>query len=328
VSLTIKEIAELCGVSHGTVDRALNNRPGISQKTKNRILKVAQEFNYQPDFLAKSLATGTTKTIGLILFDLYNRSFSQLTNAIETESRQRGYFVNLLLTDKNIKTEQKAIEHLVNRKVDGIILMPINQGLDFEQYLERFNIPIVTICNKLSDNWNYIGIDDRSAMRDAVHYVAGKSYDRIVYICPPLAYRGQTNIYTQEERLEGLLEGMSQAGFTEPPVIVSEKDYIAALDRLKLNSKRTAIMCSCDQYALETMNYLKEKGLRIPEDIGLMGFDNIDVLKYISPKLTTVHYNVEQMGQSAVDVLLQAKDSREVPNAPLVEYKIIGGESL
>ncbi|MFD0676674.1 MULTISPECIES: LacI family DNA-binding transcriptional regulator [unclassified Paenibacillus] len=328
MSVTIKEIAELCGVSHGTVDRALNDRPGISHKTKEKILKIATDLNYKPDFLARSLAKGTTKTIGLVLFDLYNRSFSQLTNSIETESRHREYFVNLLLTDKSFHTEKQAIEHLVNRKVDGIILFPINQGMDFEQYLEQFNIPIITICNKLSDKWSYIGIDDRSAMSDAVQYVSDKGYERIVYICPPLAYRGVSNIYTQEERLEGLLEGMRLKNFTEEPVIITDKQYVDALDRIDLKLKRTAIICSCDQYALEAMNYLKEKGIRIPDEIGLMGFDNIDVLKYITPKLTTVHYNVEQMGKLAVDVLLEQLDTSEVTSPPLIDYTIIEGESL
>ncbi|TDF95153.1 LacI family DNA-binding transcriptional regulator [Paenibacillus piri] len=328
MSITIKEIAELCGVSHGTVDRALNDRPGISLKTKEKILKVAADLNYQPDFLARSLAKGTTKTIGLVLFDLYNRSFSQLTNSIEMESRQREYFVNLLLTDKSFETEKQAIEHLVNRKVDGIILFPINQGADFEQYLKRFNVPIVTICNKLSDYWSYIGIDDRSAMSDAVQYVIDKGYQRIVYICPPLAYHGVSNIYTQEKRLEGLLEGMRLKNFAEEPIIVTDKHYIRALDNIDLKLKRTAIICSCDQYALETMNYLKDKGIRIPDDIGLLGFDNIDVLKYITPKLTTVHYNVEQMGKLAVDVLLEQIDKSAVTSPPLIEYKIIEGESL
>jgi LacI family transcriptional regulator len=328
MSLTIKEIADICGVSHGTVDRALNNRSGINVMTKNKILKVAKEYKYQPDFLASSLAKGRTKTIGLVLFDLYNRCFSQLTNAIETESRRQDYFVNLLLTDKDIQTERKVIEHLVNRKVDGIILHPINFGTEFESYLEQLNIPIITICNKLSDHWSYIGIDDRSAMRDAVSYVSKRGYDRIVYICPPLAFLGKTNIYTQEERLGGLLEGMQLNQFKEEPIIVTDKNYIDALNRLDLKAKRTAIMCSCDLYALETMNFLKEKGLRIPEDIGVMGFDNIDVLKYITPRLSTVHYNVEQMGKWAVDLLIRRLNTVEVSSSPLVNYEIIEGDSL
>lgn len=328
MSVTIKEIADICGVSHGTVDRALNNRPGISDKTKEKILKIAAELNYYPDFRARSLAKGTTKTIGLVLFDLYNRSFSQLTNAVETESRSKDYLVNLLLTDKCIHSEKEAIENLISRKVDGIILFPINQGEAFESYLTNLNIPIVTICNKLSDKWSYVGIDDRSAMKDAVTYVAGKGYERVVYICPPLAYRHQSNIYTQLERFEGLLAGMQQCGYTEEPIVITEKDYLRTLSLIDLKASKTAILCSCDLYALETMNFLKDRNYRIPEDVGLMGFDNIDVLKYISPKLTTVHYNVEEMGFRAVDALVRQLETQTPSSTPLVEYKIIQGESL
>jgi LacI family transcriptional regulator len=329
MSLTIKEIADICGVSHGTVDRALNNRPGISEKTKSKILKVAKELNFKPDFLARSLAKGSTKTIGVVIFDLYNRAFSQLTSAIEIESRRHQYFVNLLLTEKDIQTERKVIEHLVDRKVDGIILFPINFGSEFESYLESLRIPVVTVCNKLSGDWSYIGIDDRSAMRDAVVHVVSKGYERVVYICPPLAYRGITNIYTQDERLQGLLEGLQQSRIIPMPTIITDKDYIEALSQIDLNDARTAIMCSCDLYALEVMNYVKKQGLQIPSDIGIMGFDNIDVLQYVTPRLTTVHYDVEQMGTSAVAELMKQLNERgSFSSPPLLQYNIIEGESL
>jgi LacI family transcriptional regulator len=329
MSLTIKEIADICGVSHGTVDRALNNRPGISEKTKGKILKVARELNFKPDFLARSLAKGSTKTIGVVIFDLYNRSFSQLTSAIEIESRKHHYFVNLLLTEKDVQTERKVIEHLVDRKVDGIILFPINFGAEFESYLESLRIPVVTVCNKLSDAWSYIGIDDRRAMRGAVDHIASKGYERVVYICPPLAYRGITNIYTQEERLQGLLEGLQQSRSIPMPTIITDKNYIEALSRIDLKSARTAIMCSCDLYALEVMNYIKKQGLEIPSDVGIMGFDNIDVLKYVTPRLTTVHYDMEQMGTFAVAELMKKLNERgDFSTPPLLQYNIIEGESL
>jgi LacI family transcriptional regulator len=331
MGITIKEIAALCGVSVGTVDRALNNRPGISPRTKAKILEVARQHNYRPDFLAQSLARGRTMTIGLILFDLYNRSFAQLANAVEASARERGYSVDLVLTDKDPAIERDVLRRLRDRKTDGIILFPINEGPEFEAFLRSLGTPLVTVCNRLSDDWDYVGIHDRQAMKEATQHVLERGYRHLVYICPPLAYRGVTNIYTQEERYHGFLEAVEahrpEIGIT----VIEDRQYLAALDALPLTGSKTAIMCSCDAYALEVLHYLRERRLRVPEDVGLIGFDHIDMLKYVQPQLTTVEYNVELMGREAVRLLLErieagpgAAERRE----KIVEYAMIAGSSL
>ncbi|MEJ9319135.1 LacI family DNA-binding transcriptional regulator, partial [Halalkalibacterium halodurans] len=157
MKVTIKDIATICGVSAGTVDRALNNRTGISEKTREKILKTAKELNYRPDYTARSLVMGKTMTIGVVLFDLYNRSFAQLLNAIELKARELGYFIYITLSDKNPENELNCIEHLVNRKVDGIILFTVNKGEQFEANLSKWGIPIITIFNYVSEKWEYIG---------------------------------------------------------------------------------------------------------------------------------------------------------------------------
>jgi LacI family transcriptional regulator len=329
MAITIKEISEICGVSPGTVDRALNNRPGISHKTKAKILKIAQELNYQPDHRARSLARGKTLTLGVILFDLHNRSFAQLMNGIERKSRELGYFVDLALSGKDPHLERKLIDRLVQRKVDGLILFTVNKGPSFEKYLQDLLLPIITICNWVSDEWTYIGIDDRQAMKDATLHVIDRGYRQLIYICPPLSLRDKTNIYTQEERLQGLLAGCREANLQHEPIIIQEKKYIEALQRYSLTSgPRTAIVCSTDYFALEVMNALKKQNIKIPQDVGLMGFDNIDVLKYISPSLSTVEYAVEEMGERAVECLIEQIERGEKVEAPLLNYQIIPGLSL
>lgn len=329
MGITIKEIAELCGVSIGTVDRALNGRPGISEKTKQKILQVAREHRYLPDHTARSLARGRTMTIGVVLFDLYNRSFAQLTNAIESRARELGYVVHLTLTGKDREVEKTCIRQLVQRKADGVILFPVNQGPEFESELASFDTPIVTICNYLSDRWPYIGIDDRKAMKDAADYVWQKGYRRYVYICPPLAYRGASNIFTQERRWMGFLEALHERKNRLRPILIQEKNYLDALERVNLSGPgKTAVVCSCDAYALEVMHHLKSKGIRVPEDVGVMGFDNIDTLKYVFPRLTTVHYDMEEFGIRAVDCLATWLETGAPPSVPLSGYRIIEGETI
>jgi len=326
--VTIKDIAAICSVSAGTVDRALNNRTGISEKTRNKILKAAEEMNYQPDFTARSLVMGRTMTLGIVLFDLYNRSIAQLMNAIEQKARELGYFVYITLTDKNPENERTCIEYLINRKVDGIILFTVNQGEEFDDYLSRFHTPIVTIFNFISKNWEYIGIRERQAMKEAVNYIASKDYKRFVYVSPPLAYAGKTNIYTQEERFIGFLEGMKLNNATEP-LVLKDSDYLKKLQAYSFDpAEKTAIVCSTDLYALEVMNLLKEKNIAIPEQAGVMGFDDIDMLKYISPRLTTVKFPIVQIGEKAVESIVNKIERGAYISIPLLDHEIIRGESI
>lgn len=330
MGITIKEIADMCGVSTGTVDRALNNRTGISDKTKARILSIAEQMNYKPDYMAQSLARGRTMTIGVVLFDLYNRLFAQLMNAIENEARQRGYFIDVVLTNKQPETELSCLHHLVNRKVDGIILFSVNQGQDFQDYLTSLALPIVTICNRIAGDWPYIGIDDREAMKEATRYVLSKGYQQIVFVCPPLAYRGIRNIHTMEERLKGCMEALEPFKSEIDLTIVQDRDYIQSIASLPLERGKTAVMCTCDIHALEVLHYLQEiRGLHVPEDVGVMGFDDIDVLKYVKPKLSTVDYNVEEMGKLAVDCLLRhMNEAQGYQQEPLVAYSLVVGQSI
>ncbi|MET1032237.1 LacI family DNA-binding transcriptional regulator, partial [Domibacillus tundrae] len=325
--VTIKDIAAICGVSAGTVDRALNNRTGISEKTRNKVLKVAKEMNYQPDFTARSLVMGKTMTLGVVLFDLYNRSFAQLMNAIEQKARELGYFVYITLTDKNPENERTCIEYLINRKVDGIILFTVNQGKEFDTYLSKFHTPIVTIFNYISSNWEYVGIHERQAMKEAVDYIASKEYKQFIYVSPPLAYAGKSNIYTQEERFIGFMEGI-QLNKSIPPLVLKDADYLKKLKTYSFDpAEKTAIVCSTDLYALEVMNLLKERNIAIPEQAGVMGFDDIDMLKYISPRLTTVKFPIVQIGEKAVESIVNKIERDAYISVPLLGHEIIRGES-
>ncbi|KHF41424.1 LacI family DNA-binding transcriptional regulator [Halalkalibacter okhensis] len=329
MKVTIKDIATICGVSAGTVDRALNNRTGISEKTKKKILEVAKEMNYQPDYTARSLVMGKTMTIGVILFDLHNRSFAQLLNAIELKARQLGYFVNITLSDKKPESEIDCINYLVNGKVDGIILFTVNKGEQFESYLSKFDIPIITIFNYISEKWEYIGIRERQAMKDAIDYIVSQGYQKFIYISPPLAYLGKSNIYTQEERLNGFYEGLKRNRIHSKPVIIKSSEYIKELENLTFSkNEKAAIVCSTDLYALKVMHYLKKQGVSIPEQVGVMGFDDIDILEYVTPRLTTVKYPIEEIGRRAIESIVNKIDHGDFVPTPLLDYEIIKGESI
>jgi LacI family transcriptional regulator len=141
LKVTIKEIAKQCGVSEGTVDRAINGRPGIKESTRQHILEIANELKYSPNRVAQSLATGKTRSIGIICFDLYNNFFTTLIDIIEAEAKSKGYFVNLVLTHGDINKELDGVRYLAERRIDGIIIFPVGKSIKYIEYLKSLKIP-------------------------------------------------------------------------------------------------------------------------------------------------------------------------------------------
>ncbi|GAK54617.1 transcriptional regulator [Candidatus Moduliflexus flocculans] len=326
--ITTTELAEICGVSIGTIDRALHNRPGIKSETKEKILKMAKELGYRPHLLARGLKQGKTMTFGVVVFDLANQFFAHLVEEIEERAKDAGYFVYLTITEGNIEEELDYLDSLSSLNVDGIILDPINGGAKFSQYLKSLKTPIVTIGNRVSKAFPFIGVKDRQAIKDAVAFIATKGYQRIVYVSPPLSYKGTENIYSVEERLAGYKEGLKETEMPHKPIVIGEKAYIEKLDTLKLREERTAILCSSDIYALEVLNYLRAKNIAVPDDVGLMGFDDIQVLKYVTPPLSTIAYPIEELGRKSVACLLSQINNEPVAPIELLDHRLIEGASL
>lgn len=326
--ITVKELARICGVSIGTVDRALNNRGEISTRTREKILRVSRELGYRPHLVARSLKTGKTMTLGIVVFDLDNRFFAQLVNAIERAAKESGYFVYLTHSHHDLSQEQDCLEHLSSLNVDGILLVPTNKGPDFVRFINSLHVPVVTIGNRISPKVPFAGIQDREAMRRAVHLVARKGYRRIVYVSPPLSYKGKENIYEVEERLEGMREAAREMDI--PTVILRDKAFPEALaEILPALRVRTAVMCSSDIYALQCMELARAAGIRVPEDVGVIGFDDIDILKYVRPALTTISYPIQEIAAQAFVLLKRLMDGEEdAVSPPLIEPFIVERASL
>ncbi|HEY5562549.1 MAG TPA: LacI family DNA-binding transcriptional regulator [Clostridiaceae bacterium] len=330
MGITANDLAKACGVSRGTIDRALNNRPGINPETKEKILNTAKELEYKPDFLAKSLVTGKTMTIGVVVFDVYTRFFGRLVTSIETKAKEVGYFTYLTLTNKNCNEEKKCIEHLIERKVDGIILCPINKGPDFDKFLDSLHVPVVTILNKVNNDIEYIGINDESAVSEVVSYLKNGFHENILYVSAPRSSKSDVNMYAVERRLQGFIDGCNTSD-----IVINEKNVIEDVDYIKIVLERmvgdnppSAIICSNDIYALELMKALKHKGFKIPEDVSLIGFDNIDELDYVEPGLTTISMPIDQIGTQAINALLNIIDGEVQPLEFILKHKLIVRDSV
>ena len=174
-------------------------------------------------------------SIGAVIFDINNQLFPRLINAVESRAREAGYFLNLTLTNKNPDIEQECLNHLADRKVDGIILLSVNTGAAFEQLIQRLNIPVVTFGNRVSKTVPHVWIDDRKAVRDAIAMLTAKGYEEIIYVSPLVSSR-KTNVYAVEQRFAGFQDALKRLAISNP----MSSDIKGILKRSTISLRRAA----------------------------------------------------------------------------------------
>lgn len=284
LKITTSEIARICNVSQGTVDRALNNRADIKAETKQKILEVARQYGYR-----QYISTTPEKLvgqIGVIVFDLNNEYFSELITEVEFALRERGLGATVMMSHYDSQYEIECIRNLYNMGAKGIIICSVNNGKEFANYLELFDMPIVAVGNRV-ESLPYVGTDDFCAMKELTLKVREKGYDNIVYFSPALNYQGAQ---AQRARYEGFLNAMGDSKFS----VVTNIDNIK-----KSYDDRTVIMCSNDYYAMQV--YFRVDNVKV------CGFDNIKAIEKYGLNITSVGYSMAEIGRNAVDVIVENK---------------------
>ncbi len=330
MAITVNQIAEKCGVSRTTVLRALNGQGRVGKETKEKIISVAKEYNYRPNLLARSLNHGRTMSLGVVTINVENMYFVQSLNVINKEADKHGYFTNIVVCDESLEWERKLIQGLADRQMEGILISPINKGKEFEEFLLSLNIPVVCIGNRVSDQITTVQVDEMGAAASAVDLIVSKGYERIIFICPPLSNEKQQNIYVHERRLRGFQTAIEKYPGKSGEV-VGKEEYLGEMERIlgEKTGQKTAFLCSGDSYALSVMRWSEQHGYSIPKDFGLMGFDNINVLQYVTPKLTTVSTNLEGVAVTAVnELVLQIESENYSPKSIYLNYEIMDRDTL
>ena len=321
-NITSDELARLCGVSQGTVDRALNDRPGISEKTKRRILETAERYGFIKNMRASALVSGKSGILGLVVLSLNNEFFSALATSIEKSAEKLGYSTMLAQSFSSAEREKQSIKRLCGMGVDGLIVCSVGMGREYGGFLKSLDKPIVGVLNKPEGGFPFAGIDDFSAMRDSVFYAAARGYTRFSLFAPTLKYEKESNIYAQKSRRDGFVSAVRELG-KEENVCVAESEVFRAVEK-----GRRAVLCTSDYYALKLAEYLKEKDIIVKRDYGLMSFDNIAALRYIEPRLVTVDYSADEIGEACVGALADQINGKEPARDVLVPYRIADGETL
>ncbi len=298
LKITTAELAAICGVSQGTVDRALNGRHDIKAETKQHILRVAREYGYR-EHIDMPAPDRTAGQIGIVIFNLNNEYFSKLITEIEFILRRLGFSAVVMMTHYDRQCEIECIRNLYNMGVKGIILCSVNAGSEFHNYLKLFRIPIVAVGNNVG-GVPYVGVDDFAAMREMTDKISGKGYESIVYFSPALEY---PNAHSQRARYEGFLRAIGDKTHT---VVTDIADIQPMYDQ------KTAIICSTDHYAFQV--YFKTKNARI------VGFDNLDAIDKYNIGIDSVGYSVAKVAEAAVDIILGKREAK----THIVEHVIVG----
>lgn len=297
--ITTAELAQICGVSQGTVDRALNNRTDINAETKQRIINAAKQYGYR-EYVDSKTEIKTAGQIGIIVFNLNNEYFSKLITETELILRELGFSAVIMMTHYDKQYEIECIRNMYNMGVKGIILCSVNSGDEFKNYLNLFDIPIVAVGNNIG-SVPYVGIDDFCAMRDMTEKLMAEGYTDLIYFSPALKYK---DAYAQESRYEGFLNAVSDRKYT----LVTDIDQIE-----ECYNDKTAVICSTDYYAFQV--YFKAKNAKI------VGFDNLDAIKQYKLNIDSVGYSVSEIARSAIDIIVGKKSGNYTVAYKIIEHK-------
>jgi DNA-binding LacI/PurR family transcriptional regulator len=322
--ITTQELAALCGVSRGTVDRALNGRGGVNPQTQEKILAMAKKHNYRPNFIGQALSSKRTRTIGVVIFDFRHGFFAELYTAFEREAESFNYVTLPMLSYHDPEREMECIQRLTDRNVDGLIILPVNAGPKYEAFLKSLDMPVVCIGNRLSANFPFSGIDDRRAAHDAIAHLVKNGCDQVFYYCPPIAKRGTGNLHAQEQRLLGYEDGLADLDIAG--------EAVTDLDRLIQNlkqidgKKRVAVLCSNDIYAIKLQFLLRDQHEDLFQRVRIMGFDGLDVLKFSYPPLPSVEFSRNEWALKAFGQIYQMLSGKSAEDEVL-EHRIVESPS-
>jgi LacI family transcriptional regulator len=316
--VTIEDIARLAGVSKATVSRVLNNKSeGVGAETRKRVQKIINDHEYKPNLLARGIVTSKTKTLGLILPDITNPFFPELIKAIEDNAHKNGYTVIIGNTDFSLEKEQNYINTFIANRVDGVILTStVDDNSAIHNKLKKYGVPCV-LLDRAMKNMDYdagVFFDNEYALYISCEYLIKHGNKRIVLISGP------PKISTSIERIEGYRMALTQYGLEHNKNLIKygnftiDSGYKAIKELHNEGVDFTAVLAANDIMAIGAIKALKEIRYKIPDQIEVIGFDNIDFAEITDPPLSTIQQPTYEMGRKAVEFLLMLMDGKTLNN--------------
>ena len=305
--ITITDVAREAGVSAMTVSRAVNNRDGISETTRQRILDVAEKLGYRPSGIARSLVTSRTKSVGLVVSDNSNPFFSEVARGVENVAYAEGYSIFLCNTNEDSNRERAVLRILEERRVDGLILC--GSRLEDDELLDALSVyPTGILVNRVlpGNDFGTLRVADDSGARQATELLLQNGHKKIGFLAGPVF-----SYYSSPMRARGYRLALKNANIPLrsewekhcAPTVQGGKNATIAL--LTQHPQITALFCYNDLVAVGALQACQEIGRRVPDDLAVVGSDDIYVASLVMPPLTTCRININNLGEQAMYTLLK-----------------------
>ncbi len=306
MSVTIKDIAKIANVSYSTVSRALNDIPGVKLETRDRIVKIAKEQGYSPNAIARGLVSKSTNMIGLVIPDITNPYFPEVARGIEDfASRNKR---NVFLCNSNWESEKELvyIRALQEKRVEGLLVAPVEEGTHERIKNEKLDIPVVYISSMSGDPGEmFVIVDNIKASYLATEHLIKLGHSNIAFI------GGSENSISNRDRIKGYMDALKRYSIKMDISMVKsssykrESGYAAALELVKTKRVPTGLIAANDIIALGIIEALEGNSYRVPQDVSVIGFDDIAFASLPKINLTTVAQPKYEMGLSAADILFK-----------------------
>jgi DNA-binding LacI/PurR family transcriptional regulator len=297
------DVARLAGVSHQTVSRVLNNHPSVREETRERVMRAVRQLNYRPNALARGLAGRRSRVIGVVSFDtiLYGPAATLL--GVERAARQAGYGISIVALEKLDRAGvAEAVNRLAEQSVAGVVIIaPVMTAATAVNSLPE-GIPAVAVESDTGGDLPTIAVDQVAGAKLAVEHLLDLGHQTVWHLSGPKGW------LEARDRIDGWRQALESAGRRVPPLIAADwspQSGYEAGQRLASEPDVTAVFCANDHQALGMLRALHEHGVRVPDDISVVGFDDIPEAGYLSPPLTTIRQDFDEVGRRCLAALLR-----------------------
>lgn len=330
--VTIFDVAKEAGVSKSTVSRVVNHDPRVKDDTRLAVENAIRKLNYSPSFMAQAIRTRKTHTIALMVPEYSNIFYTEMLRGVEDIALKHGYLIMVCNTERHAMSEIEYIQELMKRNIDGIIYNSYRMDDKMAEYLHSVEekIPVVYMNKPYSgqQGQSHVYTDGMTSTRNAVHYLYEKGKHNIGYVL------NSEDISIIEDRFYGYQQGLRDCGLTEHEEWIfrvqreHEPDYVklgrdAARYYLSCEHRPDAILTAIDMIGIGCVKELQSAGVKIPQEISVIGFDNVFLSELIDPPLTTIGQPIRQMGQAAAELLIAMMENRECERTVVFDGTLI-----
>lgn len=329
--IALKDIAKLANVSTAAVSYVLNNQEHrVAPENAKKIKAIARKLNYRPNQIARSLKTNKTHTIGLVVANISYRFTTGITSAIEAQAKKNKYTVIFGSSDEHVEKFDELVNVFINRQVDGLILVPVENGESEIRYLKEQNIPFVLIDRYFPDTpTNYIAVDNYKTVANGVSYLVENGNKNIAFV----NYKSKQ--FHLKERTRGYLDALKKHNISSRKTLYREirqeqmdTEIGKAIDSLLQTAKgKLTIFFATDTLTINALKYLTRKKLKVPDDVHVLSFDEAEAFELYPCPITHCRQPLEDMGKMAVETLLSVIENKKVTTQMLLPADFVRGES-